>query len=100
PVRRPDPVHQRLPRVRQPAPGGHPGLRHTSRGLITMSQTIDRRELVGRHDVRVAGVDPASPLSVGNGDFACTVDLTGLQSIPEAYPVSARDPSRPAGTLL
>src|SRR5699024_5806719 len=65
-----------------------------------MTETIDRRALVDRHAVQVHQVEPTSPLTVGNGDFACTVDLTGLQTIPDAYPVSPRDPSRPAGTLL
>jgi hypothetical protein len=36
---------------------------------------------------------------VGNGEFAFTVDLTGLQSLPDSYPVGARD-ELPAGTLL
>ncbi len=46
---------------------------------------IDRRALVSRHDPRVATVDPSSPLSVGNGRFAFTVDVTGLQSLAELY---------------
>jgi hypothetical protein len=36
---------------------------------------------------------------VGNGEFALTLDLTGLQSLPGAYPVGARD-DLPPGTLL
>ena len=36
--------------------------------------TIDRRALVGRHDVVVTGVDPRSPLQVGNGELAMAVD--------------------------
>ncbi|MFT3830114.1 MAG: hypothetical protein QM691_10465 [Opitutaceae bacterium] len=46
---------------------------------------IDRRALVARHTVRVDRVDPESPLSVGNGDFAFTVDVTGLQSLETLY---------------
>lgn len=65
-----------------------------------MGTAIDRAALVARHDVIVRGIDAASPLTVGNGDFACTVDLTGLQSIPGAYPVAPRNPAREAGTLL
>ena len=65
-----------------------------------MPTTIDRRALVSRHDVLVDSIDARSPLTVGNGDFACTVDLTGLQSLPEAYPVAPRDATRPDGTLL
>jgi hypothetical protein len=46
---------------------------------------IDRQAVVSRHDVRVRQVDPESALSVGNGDFAFTVDVTGLQSLGELY---------------
>ncbi|HEV9035851.1 MAG TPA: glycoside hydrolase family 2 TIM barrel-domain containing protein, partial [Puia sp.] len=54
---------------------------------------IDRRALVGRHNVINEKVDPLSSLSVGNGKFAFTVDITGLQSFPEAY-----DKGVPLGT--
>ena len=47
--------------------------------------TIDRRALVDRHAPVVRGVDSFSVLSVGNGDFAFTADLTGLQTFPDAY---------------
>ena len=50
-----------------------------------LSQPIDRKSLVGRHKVVNDHVDPLSALSVGNGKFAFTVDVTGLQSFPEAY---------------
>ncbi|MHC6590992.1 hypothetical protein [Arthrobacter sp. C152] len=60
---------------------------------------IDRESLVRRHNVHQERLDPRSPVSVGNGEFAATVDLTGLQSFPEAYPVGARD-GLPPGTLL
>jgi hypothetical protein len=46
---------------------------------------IDREALVHRHDVRVKKVDPEAPLSVGNGDFAFTVDVTGLQTFERLY---------------
>jgi hypothetical protein len=36
---------------------------------------------------------------VGNGGFAFTLDLTGLQSLPHSYPVGARE-ELPPGTLL
>jgi hypothetical protein len=41
---------------------------------------IDRQAVVERHTVRLNRVDVESPLSVGNGDFAFTVDPTGLQT--------------------
>ena len=48
---------------------------------------IDRKQLVERHHPSVAKVDPLSPLSVGNGDFAFTADITGLQTFPTHYGV-------------
>ncbi|MGO4245748.1 hypothetical protein AB4Y87_00915 [Paenarthrobacter sp. RAF54_2] len=63
------------------------------------SPAIDRKALVQRHNVRQERLDPRSPVSVGNGEFAFTLDLTGLQTFPAAYPVGARD-DLPAGTLL
>jgi hypothetical protein len=50
-----------------------------------IAEPIDRPALVSRHDVQVHEIDPWSPLSVGNGDFAFTVDATGLQSFPDLY---------------
>ncbi|HYM93889.1 MAG TPA: hypothetical protein VET23_07110 [Chitinophagaceae bacterium] len=46
---------------------------------------IDRKALVERHDVINNKFDSLSSLSVGNGRFAFTVDVTGLQSFPDAY---------------
>jgi hypothetical protein len=49
------------------------------------ARLIDRRALVTRHDPLLRGFDPLSPLSVGNGEFAFTADITGLQTFPESY---------------
>jgi hypothetical protein len=49
------------------------------------SAPIDRRALVRRHNPLLTTIDPRSPLSVGNGEFAFTVDVTGLQSLPDLY---------------
>ncbi|MBS1663030.1 MAG: hypothetical protein JST68_18445, partial [Bacteroidetes bacterium] len=46
---------------------------------------IDRKALVGRHNVVNTRVDTMGSLTVGNGAFAFTVDVTGLQSFPEVY---------------
>ncbi|HEX8188614.1 MAG TPA: hypothetical protein VF586_09695 [Pyrinomonadaceae bacterium] len=46
---------------------------------------IDRAALVRRHDPLLRKLDPLSPLSVGNGEFAFTADVTGLQTFPEEY---------------
>ncbi len=56
---------------------------------------IDREKLVGRHQVNLNGVDGANALTVGNGDFAVTVDATGLQSFVELHdPSSAMSEDR------
>ena len=46
---------------------------------------IDRQALVARHRVHVDRIDPENPLCVGNGDFAFTADVTGLQSFEDLY---------------
>lgn len=45
----------------------------------------DRTELVRRYDPKLSAVDPTSPLTVGNGSFAFTADVTGLQTLWEDY---------------
>ena len=49
------------------------------------AQKIDRKTVVQRHNVIITNIDSLASLSVGNGNFAFTVDATGLQSFPEAY---------------
>ncbi|KAL1511560.1 hypothetical protein AB1Y20_006354 [Prymnesium parvum] len=46
---------------------------------------LDRQRLVRRHTVHYAAVDPTAPLSVGNGEFAFTADVTGLQTLNQTY---------------
>ncbi len=46
---------------------------------------LDRREPVSRHNPTLHGLDPRSPLSVGNGEITFTADPTGLQTFPEPY---------------
>ncbi len=46
---------------------------------------IDRKNLVSRHSIRLTRPDAQSPLSVGNGEFAFTADITGLQTFPEFH---------------
>ena len=48
-------------------------------------EPIDRKRLVQRHNPTLTEFNPRAPLSVGNGEFAFTADLTGLQTFPEAY---------------
>jgi hypothetical protein len=49
------------------------------------SEKIDRFALVSRNNPKVNAFDSLSSLSVGNGNFAITVDATGLQTFPERY---------------
>lgn len=49
------------------------------------AQKIDRKALVQRNNPHVQEINELSSLSVGNGNFAFTVDATGLQTFPEAY---------------
>ena len=58
------------------------------------SQPIDRHAVVSRHNPVLREFDIESPLSVGNGDFAFTADITGLQTFPEAF-----ERTIPLGTL-
>src|SRR2546430_6921921 len=46
---------------------------------------IDRKALVTRHNPILRKFDPLSPLSLGNGEFAFTADVTGLQTFPTEY---------------
>ncbi|MDR0712382.1 MAG: hypothetical protein LBF67_08605, partial [Prevotellaceae bacterium] len=48
-------------------------------------QKINRRALVERNSPEVTAFDKLSSLSLGNGNFAFTVDATGLQTFPEYY---------------
>ena len=57
----------------------------SSIGAGAAESAIDRRALVARHNVVLTGVDILSPLSVGNGEFAFTADVTGLQTFISEY---------------
>ncbi len=51
----------------------------------TQAASIDRKALVHRHLPTLDAIDPLSPFTVGNGEFAFTTDVTGLQTLPEEY---------------
>jgi hypothetical protein len=63
-------------------------------GSPVTAQPIDRHALVSRHNPVLRKLDLESPLSVGNGQFAFTADVTGLQTFPEAF-----EKTIPLGTL-
>lgn len=46
---------------------------------------INRYELVNRHNPVLTKADKNSPLTVGNGNFAFTADITGMQTLYEEY---------------
>ena len=59
-----------------------------SLGLVTtfgQAQPIDRKSVVDRHKVILTVPDTLGSLSVGNGRFAYTCDVTGLQTFPKSY---------------
>ena len=49
------------------------------------TRPIDRKALVHRHFPSLTTADSLSPFSVGNGEFAYTVDVTGLQTFTNYY---------------
>ena len=53
--------------------------------FFASAQKINRHALVQRHNVNIIKWDSLSSLTVGNGKFAFTVDITGLQSFPDKY---------------
>src|SRR3954452_24987757 len=46
---------------------------------------IDRAAMVRRHNPLVTRIDPFAALTVGNGEFAFTADVTGLQTFLDPY---------------
>jgi hypothetical protein len=54
-------------------------------GLADPKLFIDRKALVDRHSPTLQQFSRLSPLSLGNGEFAFTADVTGLQTFPREY---------------
>lgn len=52
---------------------------------LTASAKIDRKALVSRHNPHIQQIDTLASLSVGNGEFAFTCDVTGLQTLHRLY---------------
>jgi len=51
----------------------------------TKIDLIDRYALINKHNIFVDQFNPMSPLTIGNGDFAFTADITGLQTFFKEY---------------
>lgn len=47
--------------------------------------SINRKALVARHSIHLTQPDAQTPLTVGNGEFAFTADITGLQTFPDFH---------------
>ncbi len=54
-------------------------------GNSSEQSPIDREALIHRNNPQVTAFDSLASLSVGNGEFAFTVDATGLQTFPDYY---------------
>ena len=52
---------------------------------IEETESIDRVALVNRHNITMSQIDTLGSLSVGNGEFAYTVDITGMQTFFKDY---------------
>ncbi|GEL47930.1 hypothetical protein CHO01_30460 [Cellulomonas hominis] len=61
--------------------------------MATGSAPLDRRALVRRHNPVLTGAHPVDTLTVGNGDIAMTVDVSGLQTFPDLHELRP-DPRR------
>jgi hypothetical protein len=57
---------------------------------------IDRESPVRRHTVELAEADASCGLTVGNGDFAFTADITGMQTFTGFHDPAAAGSERPA----
>jgi hypothetical protein len=61
------------------------GMLGVSNSFAAESSSIDRAALVSRHNPVLQQLDPLSALTVGNGEFAFTADVTGLQTFLAEY---------------
>lgn len=52
---------------------------------VTTDAKIDRYALVQRNNPHITEIDTMASLSVGNGEFAFTCDVTGLQTLHRLY---------------
>ncbi len=53
--------------------------------FLVWAQAIDKKEVFERHQVVLNEVDTLNAFTVGNGRFAMTVDVTGLQTFSKHY---------------
>ncbi|MDE1192086.1 MAG: hypothetical protein PW786_08105 [Arachidicoccus sp.] len=53
--------------------------------IFCNAQKINRQEVIHRHDIYQTKADTFSSVTLGNGEFAATVDVTGLQTFYKDY---------------
>lgn len=58
---------------------------NTTNSPVKKQEKIDRESVIARHHVKINEVDTLNSLSLGNGKFAMTMDITGLQTFPVQY---------------
>jgi hypothetical protein len=56
-----------------------------SSACFAADAAIDRQAVLARHNVHTTRIDPEATLTLGNGDFALSVDVTGLQGLERIY---------------
>ena len=76
---------QTLPATRPAPTTTDAGLPTTAGTTAPATPTIDRKAVIARHTVTLNAIDGATPLHVGNGDFAFGCDVTGLQTFADVY---------------
>lgn len=53
--------------------------------FCSAQNSLNRKNIFSRHIVHNTEVDTLNALTLGNGRFAMTMDVTGLQTFPDAY---------------
>ncbi len=78
-------AYQQLPEKGGGSAGAQSMKMQSAKKQPIKAERINRKAVVDRHRVIITQVDTLGALTVGNGQFAFTVDVTGLQSFPAQY---------------
>lgn len=63
----------------------HPDTRQGTVTTNTDNNLINRLDIIASFNPHLTDINPQSPLSVGNGRFCYTADITGMQTLYEEY---------------
>ncbi len=63
----------------------HPDARQGTVTTNTDNNLINRLDIIASFNPHLTDINPQSPLSVGNGRFCYTADITGMQTLYEEY---------------